>query len=164
MWDYQSQTSMKCYLRLHSEIRFIKQPDSLPAWFKTSKKSSKDEVYSLSTHASAFHVHLQLPVPDPGFPVGGCGPRRGAWTPEVAVFHKICMSKWKNWVPWGGRTPGTPPRIRQWLLFISDKFDQLHKRSRPITSHVSWRMGCYWPSSQEIRDILPLLQSTTSKN
>ena len=32
-------------------------------------------------------------VADPGFPVGGRGPRRGAWTPEAATFHKICMSK-----------------------------------------------------------------------
>ena len=33
-------------------------------------------------------------VADPGFPVGGGhGPRRGAWTPEAAMFRKICMSK-----------------------------------------------------------------------
>ena len=38
-------------------------------------------------------------VADPGFPVGGRGPRRGARTPEAATFHKICMSKRKNWVP-----------------------------------------------------------------
>ena len=30
---------------------------------------------------------------DPGFPVGGRGPRRGAWTPEVVTFLKFCMSK-----------------------------------------------------------------------
>ena len=46
---------------------------------------------------------------DPGFPVGGRGPRRGgAWTPDVATFHKICMSKRKNRDPWGG-APGAPP-------------------------------------------------------
>ena len=40
-------------------------------------------------------------VADPGFPVGGRGPRGGggAWTPEAAKFHKVCMSKRKNWVP-----------------------------------------------------------------
>ena len=32
-------------------------------------------------------------VADPGFLVGGRGPRRGAWTPEAATFRKICMSK-----------------------------------------------------------------------
>ena len=35
----------------------------------------------------------KLTVADPGFPVGGRGPRRGAWTPEAATFHKMCMSK-----------------------------------------------------------------------
>ena len=44
----------------------------------------------------------RIPVADPGFPV------RGAWSPEAATFSKICMSKRKNWVPWG-RTPGAPP-------------------------------------------------------
>ena len=38
-------------------------------------------------------------VADPGFPVGGAGPRRGAWTLEAATFCKICMSKRKNRVP-----------------------------------------------------------------
>ena len=32
-------------------------------------------------------------VVDPGFPVGGRQPRRGAPTPEAAMFRKICMSK-----------------------------------------------------------------------
>ena len=40
----------------------------------------------------------QSAVADPGFPVGGRGPCRGAWTPEAATFRKICMSKQKNWV------------------------------------------------------------------
>ena len=48
-------------------------------------------------------------VADPGFPVGGRGPRRGGvWTPEAVTFRKFCMSKRKNLNPWG-RTPGTPP-------------------------------------------------------
>ena len=39
-------------------------------------------------------------VADPGFPVGGRGPRRGgAWTPEPGTFRKFCMSKQKNLDP-----------------------------------------------------------------
>ena len=39
-------------------------------------------------------------VADPGFPVeGGVDLVGGAWTPEVATFRKICMSKQKNTVP-----------------------------------------------------------------
>ena len=35
-----------------------------------------------------------------GFPVGGVDlVGGGAWTPEAAMFRKICMSKRKNWVP-----------------------------------------------------------------
>ena len=30
---------------------------------------------------------------------GGVDLVGGAWTPEAAMFHKICMSKRKNWVP-----------------------------------------------------------------
>ena len=45
---------------------------------------------------------LQYPVADPGFSRrGGHGPHRGPWTPEAAIFHKIYMSKRKNWDPWG---------------------------------------------------------------
>ena len=37
---------------------------------------------------------------DPGFPVGGRGPRSGGvLTPEAATFQKFCMSKQKNWDP-----------------------------------------------------------------
>ena len=34
-------------------------------------------------------------VADPGFPVGGRGPRGGGgtWTPEAVTFRKFCMSK-----------------------------------------------------------------------
>ena len=39
------------------------------------------------------------PVADPEFPVGGHGPRRGAWTPEAGTFQKFCMSKRKNLDP-----------------------------------------------------------------
>ena len=34
-------------------------------------------------------------VADPGFPVGGHQPHGGP-TPDMATFHKICMSKGKN--------------------------------------------------------------------
>ena len=48
---------------------------------------------------------------DPGFLVGGRGPRGGgAWTPEAVKFQKFCMLKRKNLDPLGGRAPGTPPR------------------------------------------------------
>ena len=40
-----------------------------------------------------------ITVADPGFPVGGRQPRRGAQTPEAATFRKICMSKRKNLDP-----------------------------------------------------------------
>ena len=41
----------------------------------------------------------QTTVADPGFPVGGMDLVEGVWTPDVATFHKICMSERKNWVP-----------------------------------------------------------------
>ena len=43
-------------------------------------------------------------VTDPGFPVGGRGPRWGGgpWTPDAVMFRKFCMSKRKNLDPWGG--------------------------------------------------------------
>ena len=43
-----------------------------------------------------------LTVADSGFPIGGRGPRGGAWTPEAVTFRKFCMSKRKNLDPWGG--------------------------------------------------------------
>ena len=32
----------------------------------------------------------------------------GAWTPEAVMFHKFCMSKWKNLDPWGGMCRACP--------------------------------------------------------
>ena len=32
------------------------------------------------------YIFLHSAVADPGFPVGGRGPRRGAWTPEAVTF------------------------------------------------------------------------------
>ena len=48
-------------------------------------------------------IHISIAVADPGFPVGGRGPRGGG-----AMFHKICMLKRKNWVFKGGCMPGAP--------------------------------------------------------
>ena len=42
---------------------------------------------------------FEIAVADPGFPVGGRLPRRGAPTPNAATFRKIFMSKRKNEVP-----------------------------------------------------------------
>ena len=38
-------------------------------------------------------------VADPGFPIGGRGPIRGAWTSDTGTFQQKCMRKQKNWVP-----------------------------------------------------------------
>ena len=41
-------------------------------------------------------------VTDPGFPIGGgANLVKGTPTPDMATFRKICMSKRKNWDPWG---------------------------------------------------------------
>ena len=47
------------------------------------------------------HDNMTSPsVADLGFPVGGPWTSQGgASTPKAAKFHKICMSKRKNWVP-----------------------------------------------------------------
>ena len=54
-----------------------------------------------------FNGHA-VAVADPGFPVGGMDLRRGTWTPDVATFQKICMSKWKNLDPWGDMCRARP--------------------------------------------------------
>ena len=61
-------------------------------------------------------------VADPGFPVGGRGPRRGAWTPEAVAFRKFCMSKRKNLDPWGacaGHAPSRSANERQSCLLLA---------------------------------------------
>ena len=45
-----------------------------------------------------------IAVADPGFPVGGRGSRRGAWTPKGVTFRKFCMSQCKNPDTWEGGT------------------------------------------------------------
>ena len=52
--------------------------------------------------------HFMSSVVDPGFPVGGRGPIRGAWTSDEGAFWQKCMQKRKNWVPWGGVRPARP--------------------------------------------------------
>ena len=49
---------------------------------------------------------------DPGFPVGGCGPRTGggAWTPEAGTFRKFVCQNERIWTLRGRRAPGTSPR------------------------------------------------------
>ena len=50
--------------------------------------SSRDEGYhAYSTGATQFGT------------AQGCGPRRGAWTPEAVMFRKFCMLKRKNLDP-----------------------------------------------------------------
>ena len=46
---------------------------------------------------------------DPGFPIGGHGPHRGALTPKVAMFHKNLYVKMKELGPLGGHTLGASP-------------------------------------------------------
>ena len=43
---------------------------------------------------------------DPGFPVGGRGPIRGAWTSDGGVFLAKMCAKTKELGPVGGRAPG----------------------------------------------------------
>ena len=41
-------------------------------------------------------IFVLMPVADPGFPVGGRGPVRGAWTSNVDAFWQKYMQKLKN--------------------------------------------------------------------
>ena len=46
------------------------------------------------TGHGAHEQMLEIVVADPGFPVGGRGPRGGAWTPEAFTFRKfVCQSE-----------------------------------------------------------------------
>ena len=47
-------------------------------------------------------------VADPGFPVGGRRPRRGAPTPEVATFRKFVYQNERIWTL-RVRAPAAPP-------------------------------------------------------
>ena len=50
-------------------------------------------------------------VADPGFPVGGRGPRRGGrGPPRWLRFENFACQNERIWTPWGGGAPGAPPR------------------------------------------------------
>ena len=53
-------------------------------------------------------IHYYV-VADPGFPVGGRGPRTGERGPPRWYIMKILYVKTKESGPIGGRAPGTPP-------------------------------------------------------
>ena len=50
-----------------------------------------------------------MSVADPGFPLGGRGPRRGGVDSRGGYVSKILYVKMKEFGPKGGRAPGTPP-------------------------------------------------------
>ena len=63
----------------------------------------------LAKWAEKVAQNLIFPVADPGFPEGGRGPHRGAWTPEAVTFRKICKSKRKKSGRLGGPCAGHAP-------------------------------------------------------
>ena len=65
-------------------------------------------IHHIKLFFSLFCTHLQWWIHN--FPWGGCGPHRGAWTPEAVKFWKFCVSKWKNLDPWGKVCTGYVPR------------------------------------------------------
>ena len=74
-----------------------------------------------------FTPSVHMPVADPGFPVGGRPPRRGAPTPEAATFQKISMSKRKNLDPWG-RVPVAPPGSANVSIYILTVKEEIMKQ------------------------------------
>ena len=58
-------------------------------------------------------------VADPGFPIGGRGPRRGAVYPRGSYVSKILHVKMKESGPVGGRAPGAPPLDPPCFVFNS---------------------------------------------
>ena len=83
--------------------------------FKTKIEGIEVHFLRVKPKSGIKGKHL-LPVADPRFPVGGgANLVSGVPTPNAAMFHKICMSKRKNWDPYGGRAPGAPPWIRHCL-------------------------------------------------
>ena len=69
----------------------------------------------VATRSLSFHLYFSFQRPscavaDPGFPVGGRGPRRGGVDPRGGYITKILYVKTKESGPvGGGRAPGTPP-------------------------------------------------------
>ena len=61
---------------------------------------------------------------DPGFPVGGRGPHRGAMDPQGGYVSKILHVKTKESGPvGGGRAPGAPPRSANALKSTHKEID-----------------------------------------
>ena len=54
-------------------------------------------------------LELYYTVVDPGFPVGGCAPIRGAWTSDVGTFLVKMYAKMKELGPIGGVRRTCPP-------------------------------------------------------
>ena len=96
----------------------------------------------LSTYVSIENLCVSLE------PSGGSrvSRRGGVWTPEAATFRKICMSKRKNRVPYGGRAPDAPPWIRQWNLqkkhkpekCLSSGGSRISRRARHGSHRGAW--------------------------
>ena len=61
-----------------------------------------------------------MSVADPGFPIGGCQPCRGAPTPEAATFHKfVCQNE--RILTLRGCTPAAPPLDLPLYVILSNK-------------------------------------------
>ena len=56
-----------------------------------------------------FLIESNYAVADPGFPIGGRAPIRGAWTSDVGTFRLKVYAKMKELGHIGGHVPGTPP-------------------------------------------------------
>ena len=81
--------------------------------YPVDKFSGKFRLNQLNS--SSFGLYT---VADPGFPAGGRGPRRGAWTLEAVMFRKFCISKWKNLDPWGACAGHAPSRSANGIFWI----------------------------------------------
>ena len=73
---------------------------------------------------------------DPGFPVGGHGPIRGAWTSDIYIYMhfspKMC-AKMKEFGPVGGHALGTPPRSTNVILEL---YFIIYTRSHITQTHL----------------------------
>ena len=95
---YFSQIFNKVFYLLNSLNKIVKNGQIL-------KKSGKFVSPKMGEpwFLSGFQVErLQMKWRIQDFPKGGVDLVGGAWTPEAVTFRKICMSKRKNQVPWGG--------------------------------------------------------------
>ena len=67
---------------------------------------------------------------------------RGVWTPQAATFHKICMSKRKNQVPWGGTHRVRPPKSAN-ADQSCIKTSQLLQTSNLSNKFMDWYLHAY---------------------